>query len=257
MWSVYRCLRVASIGVALLGAPAVARAELTVAAASDLQTVLPQITAQFQRVSGETVRVAYGSSGNFVAQIQNGAPFDLFLSADTEYVQRLVASGHAVGSTAMEYATGRLVLWARSDRHLDLTRGLALLPDAAVRTIAIANPQHAPYGRAAVAALQHAGVYDTVKSRLVLGENIAQAAQFVESGNADAGLIAMSLAVAPSLRASGNYREVPQDLYPPIRQGAAVLSRSTQRAAAEQFLTFMKRPEIVALLQASGFGAPR
>jgi molybdate transport system substrate-binding protein len=249
--------RSAALVLLLLGHGALARAELTIAAASDLQVVLPQIADRFTKATGQTLRIAYGSSGNFVSQIQNSAPFDLFLSADTEYVQRLVSSGHAVGATATEYATGRLALWARTDRHLDVSRGLALLADPSVRTIAIGNPEHAPYGRAAMAALQQSGSYEQAKRRLVLGENIAQAAQFVESGSADAGLIALSLALSPALRAAGVFWEVPQTLYPPIRQEGVVLTRSTQRGAAEQFLAFLTRPDIARLLQASGLGAAR
>jgi molybdate transport system substrate-binding protein len=134
---------------------------------------------------------------------------------------------------------------------------MSLFADPSIRKIAIANPQHAPYGRAAVAALQKAGVYDQVAGRLVLGENIAQAAQFVESGNADAGLIAMSLALSPSLRASGRWVEVPADLYPPIRQSAVVLALSTRQAQSRQFLAFLTSPEVVALFQRSGFGAAK
>ncbi len=247
----------AILSILLLGWASAARAQLTVAAASDLQTVLPQISERFQRSTGRTLRIAYGSSGNFIAQIQNGAPFDLFLSADTEYVQRLVSSGHAIGSTEVEYATGRLAIWARSDRHVDVSHGMALFSEAAFKRIAIANPQHAPYGRAAVAALRKSGAYERVKDHLVLGENIAQAAQFVESGNADVGFIALSLTTSPSLRASGQAVEVPADLYPPIRQAAVMLAGSNQPALARQFLTFLTSPEVSALFQASGFGPAR
>ncbi len=243
------------VALACLLASAVnAHAQLTVAAASDLQAVLPQIAEGYRQARGETVRISFGSSGQFVAQIQNGAPFDVFLSADTAYAERLIASGHARRETLTPYANGRLVLWARRDRGLDVSRGLAVLTDPRVRRVAIANPEHAPYGRAALAALQRAGVQDAVQSKLVLGENIAQTAQFVQSGNADAGLIALSLALAPALRDVGVAFEVPATSHPPLRQAAVAITGSRRPDAARAFIAYLKDPAIVALLQASGFG---
>jgi molybdate transport system substrate-binding protein len=230
---------------------------IMVAAASDLQSVLPELASRFQRDTGSTIKTTLGSSGNFVAQIQNGAPFDVFLSADVDYAQKLVASGHADAKSLYEYATGRLVLWTRNDTGIDVRRGLAVLRDARVRRIAIANPEFAPYGRAAVAALRHEKLYEAVQRKLVLGENIAQAAQFVESGNADVGIIALSLASGPALRASGTYVQIPQAAHPPIRQAAVVLSRSRNRETALQFVAYLKRPEIVRLLEGFGFNDPR
>jgi molybdate transport system substrate-binding protein len=243
------------LGAVLLASVSTARAQLTVAAASDLQTVMPEMAERFRVASGQTLRIAYGSSGQFVSQIQNGAPFDVLLSADLDYVRQLVASGHADADTVLPYANGRLAIWARHDRQIDVSRGLAALTDPRVRRIAIANPAHAPYGRAAVSALQHAALYDSLRGRLVLGENIAQAAQFVESGSADVGLIALSLAISPALRAVGAYVEVPADAYPPIRQGAVVVARSANKANARQFLAFLASRDSVALLQSFGFGA--
>lgn len=146
---------------------------VTVAAASDLQIALPALVARFEQAAGIRVRVTYGSSGNFSAQIRNGAPFDVFLSADVDYPRQLVATGHADAASLYEYATGRIVLWTRTDSGIDVTRGLAVLRDARVRRLAIANPVHAPYGRAAVAALERAGLFDAAKPKLVLGENIS------------------------------------------------------------------------------------
>jgi molybdate transport system substrate-binding protein len=242
---------------ALLGLRGAAAGDLTVAAASDLQTVLPSIVDQFQAASGQRVRVAYGSSGQFVTQIQNGAPFDVFLSADVGYVSALVSARLADGSTVVEYATGRLALWTRHGSGVDLTQGLRALTSSTVRRVSIANPQHAPYGRAAIAGLQRAGVYESVVGKIVMGENVSQAAQFAASGNADAGIIALSTALAPALRGGGVYVEVPADLYPAIRQGAVVLARTTQRDAARAFLAFLRGREAQGLLQQSGFGAPR
>ena len=199
------------------------------------------------------MQATFGSSGNFFAQIQNGAPFDVYLSADIDYPRRLLDSGFGEPGTLTRYATGRLVLWTRRDSGLDVTRGLALLKDPAVKRIAIANPEHAPYGRAAVAALRQLNLYDAVRARFVLGENISQAAQFAQSGNADVGIIALSLALAPTMKAAGTHAEVPATLHPPIEQGALVLKSARNKDAAKRFLAFLQRPDIVAQLHAAGF----
>jgi molybdate transport system substrate-binding protein len=248
-------LRLASLCLALvIGPAAVAPAQLSVAAASDLQTVLPEIAARFRQATGRQLRISYGSSGQFVSQIQNGAPFDLFLSADEEYVKRLVASGHADPATVVPYATGRLALWSRSDRGIDVTRGLTGLTDPRVRRLAIANPEHAPYGRAALEALRSAGVYGQLQGRLVFGENVSQAAHFAETGNADAAIIALSLTRAPAMQADGTAMEIPPTAYSPIRQTGVVVARAADKNAARRFLAFLTQPDIAALLRASGFG---
>ena len=237
-----------------LAADGIAAAQtLTIAAASDLQAVLPAIARNFDQQTKLATRLTFGSSGNFFAQLQNGAPFDLFLSADLQYPQQLIHDGQALAETLSEYASGRLVLWARKDAGLDLARGLATLTDPRVRRIAIANPAHAPYGRAAVAALRHEHLYDAVQSKLVLGENISQAAQFVESGNADVGILALSVALTPALRSAGLYSEISSSLHPPIRQAAVVLRNSKNQRAAREFLEFLKRPESLKLLADFGF----
>jgi len=230
--------------------------DVAVAAASDLQSVLPAVASRFERDAGARVNVSYGSSGAFFAQIQNGAPFDVFLSADVEYPRRLAAAGTADAATLYEYATGRIVLWTRRDAGIDVTRGLAALSDPRVQRIAIANPAHAPYGRAAVAALKHARLYDAVQHKLVLGENISQAAQFVDSGNADAGILALSLAVAPPLDARGTYYRIPPESHSPIQQAAIVVSASRNKETAQRFLDLLRRPDIKALLDRFGFIAP-
>ena len=241
--------------VALLvpGASARAQGSLAVAAASDLQAVLPELAARFQKETGTQVKVSYGSSGNFFAQIQNGAPFDIFLSADVDYPRRLLASGHAERGSLHHYATGRIVLWMRRESGIDVSRGLAVLRDSRIRRVAIANPAHAPYGRAAVAAMRAASVYDAVRGKLVLGENISQTAQFVDSGNADAGILALSLALGPALRARGHYVEIPSSSHPPIEQAAVIVAASRQKAAARRFIDYLRSPEIVKLLASFGF----
>ena len=240
-----------------LAIPVVAAQTLTVAAASDLQSALPAIAAQFEKETGHKATLTFGSSGNFVTQIENGAPFDVFLSADLDYPRRLERAGLTERGTLYQYATGHIVLWARNDSGIDLRAGLSVLTNANVRKVAIANPQHAPYGRAAVAALRHEQLYERVRGKLVLGENISQAAQFVQSGNAQVGVLALSLALAPALKAAGQYVAIPESFYPPIDQAAVVLVMSRQKAIARQFMDFLKKPEIVRLLKSYGFALPR
>ena len=230
---------------------------LSVAAASDLQAVLPVLAAGFERETGRKVTTSFGSSGNFFTQIQNGAPFDVFLSADIDYPTRLEAAGSVVRGSVTQYAIGHLVLWSRNDSGVDVKRGLAVLDDSRVRHVAIANPDHAPYGRAAVAALRHEGMYDRVRPKLVLGENISQTAQFAQTGNADIGLVALSLALSPAMKASGSYLEIPPAWYPPIAQAAAIVASSKQRALAQEFLQFLKRDSTVRVLQSYGFAVSR
>ena len=229
---------------------------LTVAAASDLQSALPAMASQFEKNTGQHVRLTFGSSGNFFTQIENGAPFDVFLSADIDYPRRLERSGHAERASLYEYATGRLVLWTRTDSGIDLGRGLAVLADARVRRIAIANPEHAPYGRAAVAALRHEGLYERVREKFVLGENISQAAQFAQSGSADVGVLALALALSQTLKTSGTYVDIPESWHPPIEQAAVVLASSRQKALARQFIDYLKTPASVRILQSYGFAVP-
>src|SRR5713101_6604122 len=175
--------------------------EIAVAAAADLKFAMGELAANFEKQTGNKVNVTYGSSGNFFSQIQNGAPFDLFFSADVEYAKKLEADGLAEPGTLYNYAVGRIVIWMPPGIKVDLNaQGMNALLDAAVQKIAIANPEHAPYGRAAVAAMQKAGIYEQVKSKLVYRENISQAAQFVQSGNAQAGIVALSLAVSPAMK---------------------------------------------------------
>jgi molybdate transport system substrate-binding protein len=244
---------VLTLAALLLACRFAAAQPLTVAAASDLQSALPAIVAQFQKDTGHQVRLTYGSSGNFFAQIQNGAPFDVFLSADLEYPRRLERLGQAEPGSLYKYATGRLVLWTRKDTGIDVRRGLSVLADGSVRRVAIANPAHAPYGKAAVAALHYGGLFDQVQTKLVFGENILQTAQFVQSGSVDVGLLALSLALTPPLKSIGTYVEVPRFWYPPIEQAAVVLASSRQKALAQQFVDYLKKPDSVRILQSFGF----
>jgi molybdate transport system substrate-binding protein len=230
--------------------------EITIAAASDLTFAFKELVVEYEKASGNHVRLTFGSSGNFYAQIVNGAPFDLYFSADTVYPLRLENAGLTVPGSLHHYAIGRIVLWTRNDSHLELSQGFEALRGASVKKIAIANPKHAPYGRAAVAAMKRFGVYDSVKDKLVLGENISQAAQFVESGSCDIGIVALSLARSPSMQVRGTYWEIPADSHPPLEQGAVVLKSSTRQETALQFLEFLKGVQGRSILKRYGFVVP-
>lgn len=231
--------------------------EITVAAAADLTAALPEIAAQYEKETGHDLKLVFGSSGNLTTQIRNGAPYDVFFSADEDYPKQLVADGLAENNTLYRYAAGRLVLWVGNGTTVDIEkRGMQTLLDRTVKMIAIANPQHAPYGRAAAAALKHFAIYDQVAGKLVLGESVSQAAQFVESGNAQAGLIALSQALAPAMKDRGRYWTVPLDSYPTLNQAAVVVSRSRHQDAAGKFLEFVRGPEGTSLLKKYGFSLP-
>jgi molybdate transport system substrate-binding protein len=237
----------------LVGTVAAAQ-EITVAAAADMSAALPELVSAYTKRTGQSVKLSFGASGNLTNQIRNGAPFDLFFSADEDYPQQLIKEGMASKETLYRYAVGRLVLWVPNDSPLDLTKlGFKALLDPSVKKISIANPATAPYGRAAAAALRHFEIYDQVSSRLVVGENISQAAQFVESGNAQAGLIALSHALAPAMKDKGRYWVIPLDAYPTLNQAAVVLSKSKQQDAARKFLDFVRSSEAASLLHRYGF----
>ena len=237
--------------------PAARAGDLTVAAAADLSLALQPIADNFHRQTGNTVRLSFGSSGDFFNQIQNGAPYDIFLSADLGYPQKLVKLGFADGPSLRTYAVGRLVLWVPRASRLNLeAQGMQALLDPSVHKIAIANPQHAPYGRAAVAALRHFGLYDKLAGSLVLGENVGQAAQFAESGNAQVGIIALAHALAPGVRPLGRYWTVPENSYPALEQGAVLISRSKNKTLAAQFLSYLAAPESQAIFRQFGFVMP-
>jgi len=229
---------------------------VTVAAASDLSYAMNEIAMNFEKAARCTVRVSTGSSGNFLTQIENGAPFDVFFSADIEYPRRLESEGLAAPGSTYLYAIGKIVLWTRKDSRVEVEKGLVTLRDFSVRKIAIANPQHAPYGRAAEEALRRSGVYDAVKDRLVLGENISQAAEFVESGNADAGILALSLVLSPTMKGKGRAWAIPENLYTPIQQGAVIVGAAPNPQGAGQFLDYIKTPAARTLFEQYGFVLP-
>jgi len=245
-------LTVAALVAAACGARP---ARLRVAAAADLQFAMPELVRGFAQSGGGDVDVAYGSSGTFYAQLLNQAPFDLFLSADVEYPRQLEARGLAVPMSAFDYAVGRIVLWVPAASTLDLAGGLSALAAPSVAHVAIANPEHAPYGRAAVAALRTAGVYDAVRGKLVNGDNVGQALQFVQSGAADAGIVALSLAVAPAVKDTGRYAEIPLSAYPRITQGGVILRATRNLESARAFRAYLVGPGRK-ILERYGFSMP-
>lgn len=233
-----------------------AAAQALVAAASDLQFALEELAADFQAESGEGLRVVVGSSGNLARQIESGAPFELFLSADERYVQRLAEGGETRDGGRL-YALGRLVLFLPPNSPLQLDESLNDLGEAAadgrLQRFAIANPEHAPYGRAAREALQSAGVWDAVEPRLVLGENVSQAAQFA-AGSAQGGLVAYSLVLSPNLEGRGDYVLVPENLHAPLRQRMALTRRAGP--VAEAFYDYLQSPAAREVLERYGFALP-
>lgn len=248
---------------AISGAAQKSDKDLKVAAASDLSAALEKLGPAFEKQTGIHITVALGSSGNFFAQIENGAPFDVFLSADKSYPEKLEQAGKTEGAT-VAYARGRLTVWVPNASSLQLSSqanqvldgNLDALAGPAVRKIAIANPEHAPYGRAAVAALAHYGIYEQVKSKIVLGENVSQTAQFAQSGNADAAFIPLSLAASSAMQRQGRWVLLPEESHPQIEQAGAVVKSSQNKLQARRFLEFLIAPEGQAILRDFGFEAP-
>lgn len=260
----FRLLLVLVLGPWSLVLPAAASAPaVSLAAASDLISCLDALNAAFLQIENAnsktenptTLTVATGSSGNFFAQIKNGAPYDLFLSADLSYPRALIDAHLADPASITPYAVGRLVLWTtRSD--LNLTDLAAVVRDPRVKKFAIANPAHAPYGRAARQVLDHLGLAADVAPKLVLGENIAQTAQFVQTGNADAGLVALSLVLSPTLREPSRWQEIPASLHAPLEQAAILTSRGAANPAAVRYLAFLRSPAARKIFERFGFRRP-
>jgi molybdate transport system substrate-binding protein len=228
-----------------------AQGNLTVAAAANLGPALREIAANFEKRDGTHVELVYGASGNLAMQIENGAPFDVFLSADMEYPRSLESKGAAAPGSLAVYATGKLVLWVTTASGIDVGR---LQPEMLL--LGSVHPQHAPYGKAAVEFLRKAGLYDRVAGKFVLGEDVAQTAEFVRSGNADVGIISLSLALAPAMKERGKYREIAVDSYTPIRQAGVILKHAKNPSAAAKFLAYVRSAEAAAVLARYGFEPP-
>ncbi len=253
-------MRVPALFLLPLAVAAPAQAEdVFVAAAASMNHPLEEIIAVFERESGHTVRLTLGSSGNFYGQIANGAPFDVFLSADREYVEALDRRNLVEPGSVEIYAVGRLAVWVRADSSLEPeTEGMATLDDPSVNRIAIANPRLAPYGRAAIEAMRRFGVHDRVADKLVHGDNVSQAAQFAMTGGADVGILALSLARADVMR-EGRYWLIPADAHAPIEQGMAILRRersSARQDAAVTFRNMVRGPVGRSVLERYGFTVP-
>lgn len=229
-------------------------AGLTIAAAADLKYAMAEVVEAYRASRpGSRIEVIYGSSGKFFTQIKNGAPFDLYFSADIQYPKDLERAGLAAGPTRF-YAIGRLVLWSLRP---ELARtALKDLPRAGVRKFAIANPQHAPYGRRAKEALEREGAWTALQPKLVLGENIAHAAQFVLSGAADAGIVALSLVLSPSLKAKGAWTLIPAEWHAPLEQGYVITRRAADNPLAHDFARFIETEPARAIMRRYGFVLP-
>ena len=228
--------------------------EIRIAAAADLRFALDEIISTFKRQHpNERIEVSYGSSGKFHSQIQNGAPFDLFFSADIGLPRSLAQAGQASGEVR-PYAVGRIVLWRLGNDGTALS--LNDLTRPTITRIAIANPKHAPYGMRAVEALKAAKIWSSVENRLVYGENIAQTAQFVQTGNADVGIIALSLAITPEFTATGRYTLIPAEMHAPLEQGFIVLKRAQNNPLAQKFADFFDSSSVRSILNRYGFTLP-
>lgn len=241
--------------ICLLVAVQTAHAEkITIAAAADLKFALDEIVVLFNKAHPTSqVETIYGSSGNFSTQIQQGAPYDMFFSADIAYPQALRIEGFAA-SDVQRYVVGCIVLWSASRDARKMT--LNDLADSAIKKIAIANPKHAPYGKRAEQALRAAGVWGKVETKLVYGENVAQTAQFVQTGNAQIGIIALSLALSPELAKLGGHALIPGNLYQPLEQGFIITKRAAENPLAQAFARFMMGQEARAIMMRYGFVLP-
>jgi molybdate transport system substrate-binding protein len=214
------------------------------------------LNAEFAKVSpGVAVASEIGASGNLVAQISNGAPYDVFLSADLEYPEKLIRAARAPAASLVTFAVGKLVLWTMRP-GIDLSSVESVVRDPSVVKLALANPRTAPYGRAAEQVLAKLGLAETAKPKLVFGENITQTAQYVASGNADAGFVALSLVLSPKLKDKGRWLEVPAALYAPIAQGGILTERGAANPGARSYLQFLTSPAGRAVLARFGYGFP-
>jgi molybdate transport system substrate-binding protein len=253
-------MKIAFIQLCLLGmsvsfTPPPQRTEVVVAAAADLKFAMDSLVAVFSKNNPDiTIKTIFGSSGNFFQQIGNGAPFDLFFSADIDYPRQLTAK-HLALSEVHPYGTGQIVLWSKSvDPAVDKMNTLL---NPAIKKIAIANPAHAPYGQRAEESLRHYQLYDKIKDKLVMAENIAQTAQYAQSGAADIGIIALSLALSPAMQQTGGkYWLIPADSHQALEQGFVLLPNAKDNPGASQFMNFITSPEAKVILKSFGFSQP-
>ncbi len=239
-------------------APAVAKpTEVRFAAAASLKPVMTDLTTEFKKIAPHiTLTITYGASGSLYSQITNGGPFDVFLSADTAYPQKLADAGLTSGPVIV-YGSGRLSLWTSNTTGLDLAGGLDILKDDRVKKIAIANPDHAPYGKTAEVALKTAGLLDAIRPKLVMGENVEQAATFARTGAAEVAILSKTQASTAPLKNEGRSFDIPEALYQPIQHGAAIIKTAQDAAAAQAFLNFLTGPNAQPVLSSRGLAAGR
>jgi len=237
--------------------PVQAGDNILIAAASNLRFAMHEICQDFQEENSSIqTKVSYGSSGNFFAQIKQGAPFDIFFSADTKYPELLEKDGLTAKETQKVYAVGKIVLWIPKDSKVDSDRGLQAVISSRVTKLAIANPRHAPYGRAAAESLRYYGLWEKVKGKLIYGENISQTAQFAHTGAADAGIIALSLAISPRMLNDGKYWEIPHASHSDIEQVYVVLKKGEGKKSIRKFLDFIHGEGGGKILSRYGFVIP-
>lgn len=235
-------------------APLVQAEKITIAAAADLKFALDELLVEFKQAHpDDEVEVIYGSSGKFHTQIRQGAPFDLYFSADIEFPRLLAQAGFAA-SEVVPYAVGRIVLWSATQDATQMT--LANLTDPAIKRIAIANPKHAPYGKRAEEALRAQRLWDKLESKLIYGDNIAHTAQFVQTGNAQVGIIALALALNPELANKGGYWLIPDELHAPLEQGFIITKRAEKNVLAKQFAIYIKSKHARKVMTKYGFVLP-
>lgn len=231
------------------------RASLVVSAAADLRFAFEEVGKAFQEETGIRVTFNFGSTGHLAQQIEQGAPVDVFAAANVAFIEDLVGKGHIIPDTQALYARGFIVLWTRADNSLRFER-IQDVAQPGVRRIAIANPDHAPYGIAAREALQSAGIWEEVQPRLVLGENVSQTLQYAQTGNADVAIVALSLAVAPSVT-GGRYVRIPQELHKPIDQALGVVASTRHEREARAFVEFVNGPIGRPIMERYGFVLPQ
>jgi molybdate transport system substrate-binding protein len=231
--------------------PTVQRQEITVAAASDLTPAFEEIGRSFEQATGIKVVYSFGSTGNLARQIENGAPMDVFAAANVEYVDGLERKGLIIPGTKALYARGRITIWLREESGLPVAK-LSDLVQPAIKRIAIANPEHAPYGIAAREALQSAGIWDAVKERLVLGENVRMTLQYAETGNVDVAIVALSL----SMQSKGRWILIPEELHKPLNQALAVVKSTKHEEQARAFAAFINGPQGRPIMRKYGFLLP-
>jgi molybdate transport system substrate-binding protein len=249
-----KLLKLFFLACALFTATTAHAEKIMVAAAADLKFAMDEIVTGFrQNRTGAEVEVIYGSSGKFHTQIRQGAPYDLFFSADISYPRELAKNGMAA-SEVKPYAFGRIALWSNSRDAANMT--MASLTDSRISRIAIANPKHAPYGKRAEEALRTSGLWDKLQSRLIFGENIAHTAQFVQTGNAQVGIIALSLAVNSELAKKGGYYLIPENLHKPLEQGYVITTRGAGKPLAKQFADYMGSKAARSVMTKYGFVLP-